>query len=107
MNSYMMSKKIMEINPSHSIIKALKERHTKDENDSTLKDLVILLYESSLINSGFSLDDPSTFVNRINRMIKLGLSLDDDDESDEYEEIPPLENTNDDDNENSKMEEVD
>ena len=31
----------------------------------------------------------------------------DDDESDEYEEIPPLENTNDDDNENSKMEEVD
>ena len=107
MASYMMSKKIMEINPSHSIIKALKERHTKDENDSTLKDLVILLYESSLINSGFSLDDPSTFVNRINRMIKLGLSLDDDDESDEYEEIPPLENTNDDDNENSKMEEVD
>ena len=45
MASYMMSKKTMEINPSHSIIKALKERHAKDENDSTLKDLVILLYE--------------------------------------------------------------
>ena len=105
MASYMMSKKTMEINPSHSIIKALKERHTKDDNDSTLKDLVILLYESSLINSGFSLDDPSTFVNRINRMIKLGLSLDDDDDDGE---LPPLENSNNDDNnEESKMEEVD
>ena len=46
MTSYMMSKKTMEINPSHGIIRALKERHTKNENDATLKDLVILLYES-------------------------------------------------------------
>ena len=52
MSSYMMSKKTMEINPSHSIIKALKERHAKDENDSTLKDLVHLLFESSLIKIG-------------------------------------------------------
>ena len=107
MSSYMMSKKTMEINPSHSIIKALKERHTKDENDSTLKDLVHLLFESSLINSGFSIEEPSTFVNRINRMIKLGLSLDDDGEDQleeelDVEKLPPLENE-----EESKMEEVD
>ena len=109
MASYMMSKKTMEINPSHSIIRELKERHTKDENDATLKDLVILLYESSLINSGFSLEDPSTFVNRINRMIKLGLSLDDDDEDEvEVEQLPPLEeDKKDNDEEESKMEEVD
>ena len=110
MSSYMMSKKTMEINPSHSIIKALKERHTKDENDATLKDLVILLYESSLINSGFSLEDPSTFVNRINRMIKLGLSLDDDDDDEDEElkeELPPLEEDKKDDEEESVMEEVD
>ena len=103
MSSYMMSRKTMEINPSHSIIKALKERHAKDENDSTLKDLVNLLFESSLINSGFSIEEPSTFVNRINRMIKLGLSLDDDEDEVE-EELPPLDAEVE---EESKMEEVD
>ena len=107
MSSYMMSKKTMEINPSHSIIKALKERHAKDENDSTLKDLVNLLFESSLINSGFSIEEPSTFVNRINRMIKLGLSLDDEDDE-KVEELPPLEeDKNNDLEEESKMEEID
>ena len=105
MSSYMMSRKTMEINPSHSIIKALKERHAKDENDSTLKDLVNLLFESSLINSGFSIEEPSTFVNRINRMIKLGLSLDDDEDEVE-EELPPLEEKSEV-QEESKMEEVD
>lgn len=107
MSSYMMSKKTMEINPSHSIIKALKERHAKDENDSTLKDLVHLLFESSLINSGFSIEEPSIFVNRINRMIKLGLSLDDEEDV-EVEQLPPLEeDKKDNDEEESKMEEVD
>ena len=108
MSSYMMSKKTMEINPSHIIIKALKERYAKDENDSTLKDLINLLFESSLINSGFSIEEPSTFVNRINRMIKLGLSLDDDDNDEDKleEELPPLEEKNKVEEE-SKMEEVD
>ena len=79
-NSYMMSKKIMEINPYHSIIKSLKERVKSPENEPMIRDLVSLLYESSLISSGFSIEEPATFVNRINNMIKLGLSLDDDDE---------------------------
>jgi molecular chaperone HtpG len=79
-NSYMMSKKIMEINPHHSIIKSLKERIKSADNEPMIRDLVSLLYESSLISSGFSIEEPTTFVNRINNMIKLGLSLDDDDE---------------------------
>ena len=110
MSSYMMSKKTMEINPSHAIIKALKDRHAKDDGDSTLKDLVNLLCESSLIKSGFSLEEPSIFVNRINRMIKLGLSLEDDDEDEDEElkeELPPLEEDKKDDTEESVMEEVD
>lgn len=76
MSSYMMSKKTMEINPHHVIIKALKERYVNDENANTLKDLVNLIFESSLIASGFNIEEPATFVNRINNMIKLGLSLD-------------------------------
>ena len=70
----------MEINPHHSIIKSLKERVKSPDNEPMIRDLVSLLYESSLISSGFSIEEPATFVNRINNMIKLGLSLDDDDE---------------------------
>jgi len=82
-----MSKKIMEINPYHSIIKSLKERIKYTDNESMIKDLVSLLYESSLISSGFSIEEPATFVNRINNMIKLGLSLDDDDVKEEKEDV--------------------
>jgi molecular chaperone HtpG len=101
-SSYMMSKKTMEINPYHIIIKALKEQHTKDENSNTLKDLVNLIFESSLIASGFNIEEPATFVNRINNMIKLGLSLDE--TKDEEVEDKPEDEPED---EKSQMEEVD
>merc|ERR1711977_147301 len=104
MSSYMASKKTMEINPKHSIMKELKVKSAANKGDKTVKDLVHLLFETSLLTSGFSLDEPATFAGRIHRMIKLGLSIEDDDEPDDVEELPPLEEDGD---EGSKMEEVD
>jgi len=104
MSSYMASKKTMEINAKHSIMKELKANSAADKGDKTVKDLVHLLFETSLLTSGFSLDEPATFAGRIHRMIKLGLSIEDDDEAEDVEELPPLEEDND---ESSKMEEVD
>ncbi|KAJ2302415.1 Hsp90 chaperone hsp82, partial [Coemansia sp. RSA 2706] len=78
MSSYMASKRTLGLQPTHPIIRELKAKVAADKNDKTVRDLVNLMYEASLLASGFSLDDPSLFSSRIYRMIKLGLSLDDD-----------------------------
>jgi len=108
-SAYMTSKKTMEINPNNSIVNALREKADADQSDKTVRDLIWLLYDTSLLTSGFSLDEPATFSARIHRLVKLGLSLDDDDDDadvdDEMDELPPLDG--DDDNEESAMEQVD
>uniref|UniRef100_A0A672KKB8 Heat shock protein HSP 90-alpha 1 n=1 Tax=Sinocyclocheilus grahami TaxID=75366 RepID=A0A672KKB8_SINGR len=75
---YMTAKKHLEINPVHPIVETLREKAEADKNDKAVKDLVILLFETALLSSGFTLEDPQTHANRIYRMIKLGLGKLDD-----------------------------
>merc|ERR1711966_15913 len=108
MTSYMVSKKTMEANPKHSIMSELKKKASADKSDKTVKDLIWLLFDTSLLTSGFNLDEPTQFAGRIHRMIKLCLSIDDDDEGlDDDDDLPPLEEVDGAADEASKMEEVD
>lgn len=97
MGSYMSRKKTVEINPENVIMEELRKRAEADKNDKSVKDLVLLLFETALLTSGFSL------ASRIHRMLKLGLSIDEEEDVEDAE-IPALEEEG---NEESKMEEVD
>merc|ERR1711887_63552 len=107
---YMAAKKHLEVNPDHSIVENLRQRVEADKGDKSVKDLVLLLFETALLSSGFSLEDPAVHAKRIHRMIKLGLGIDDDDDNDvdtgviEDSDMPPLEGDAED---ASRMEEVD
>jgi len=106
---YMAAKKHLEINPDHTILENLRQRAEADKNDKSVKDLVMLLFETATLSSGFSLEDPAVHAQRIHRMIKLGLGIDDDtedvaDAAVDDSDMPPLEGDAED---ASRMEEVD
>merc|ERR1712055_652011 len=105
---YMAAKKQLEINPEHPIMETLRKKADADKNDKSVKDLCMLLYETSLLSSGFALEEPAVHAQRIHRMIKLGLGIDEAEEETEGAaddgEMPPLEGAEED---ASRMEEVD
>ncbi|KAK0162099.1 hypothetical protein PV327_008464 [Microctonus hyperodae] len=105
---YMAAKKHLEINPDHPVIETLRQKADADKNDKSVKDLVVLLFETALLSSGFTLDDPQVHAARIYRMIKLGLGIDEEDpipeEQKAADEVPTLEGESED---ASRMEEVD
>ena len=102
----MVSKKTLELNSRHQIVDELRKKAVVDQSDKTVKDLVWLMYETSILTSGFSLDEPQNFAQRIHRMIKLGLSIFEDDKADD-DDMPALDDDAVEEADTNKMEEVD
>lgn len=105
---YMAAKKHLEINPDHPIMDTLQKKAEADKNDKAVKDLVMLLFETALLSSGFGLEEPQIHASRIHRMIKLGLGIDEDESVDvEESKDAPVPSMEVDGEDASRMEEVD
>ena len=94
--SYLVPKKIMEINPDNKIIQNLKKRvvDMKDSDKSVVENLVRLLYNTAIISSGFTLEDPALFSKQIYNIMNMGLDGDVESEVIEEEEEEEVEETN-------------
>ncbi|WP_069471615.1 molecular chaperone HtpG [Candidatus Marithrix sp. Canyon 246] len=63
------SNPIIEINPQHPIIQALKD----EEDETRFNDWSNILFDQALLSEGGQLEDPAEFVNRLNNMfLSLG-----------------------------------
>ena len=102
-NMFMSSKKIMEINPEHKIIKALKDKFKNDKDDFQARDITILLYDISCVSSGFTIDNVNLFSKKFHNILEVGLGCEEDDISKDLPDLTELPTDSDD----SVMEQVD
>ena len=62
-------KPTLEINPDHEIVKKLLAR----SDDAMAEDAAWLLFDQALLMEGVPLQDPATFVRRLNHMMTLSI----------------------------------
>ena len=59
------TKPVLEINPSHPLVKRMEEEQAEDR----FQDWTKILFDQAILAEGGQLEDPATFVNRLNQMI--------------------------------------
>lgn len=69
-------KKVLEINPRHPIVKKMLDEVVSSGGSDSTADAARILYDVALLNSGFSLQDPTSLSGSVNRMVALALGVD-------------------------------
>ena len=103
---FLYARKTMEINPNHPAIKQLKEQvGTSDKVSEDVEDTAMLLFESAMLESGYSLPDPHAFGQRMEKVLKYNLGLSRDEKVSPYEVV--LDDSDDDDEDDDKKDDDD
>ncbi|XP_041746795.2 endoplasmin-like [Coregonus clupeaformis] len=87
-NYYASQKKTLEINPKHPLIKEMLKRVSTDAKDQTASDLAMVLFETATLRSGYQLQDTKAYGDRIERMLRLSMNIDLNEQVEEPEEEP-------------------
>ncbi|XP_046889120.1 endoplasmin-like [Hypomesus transpacificus] len=90
-NYYASQKKTLEINPKHPLIKQMLKRVTENPEDQTASDLAVVLFETATLRSGFQLTDTKAYGERIERMLRLSMNVDLEEQVEEEPEEEPEE----------------
>uniref|UniRef100_A0A3B3T8N9 Endoplasmin n=1 Tax=Paramormyrops kingsleyae TaxID=1676925 RepID=A0A3B3T8N9_9TELE len=75
-NYYASQKKTLEINPKHPLIKEMLKRVDANSEDQTASDLAVVLFETATLRSGYQLSDTKAYGDRIERMLRLSMNVD-------------------------------
>ncbi|KAM3608900.1 uncharacterized protein V6R79_006530 [Siganus canaliculatus] len=108
-NYYASQKKTLEINPKHPLIKQMLKRVNDDAEDQTASDLAVVLFETATLRSGYQLADTKAYGDRIERMLRLSMNVDLDEQIEEEPEEEPAEDDSEDkedDSEDKEEEEI-
>ena len=62
---YTASKPIMEINPEHTVIKAINDIYKNDAKDTDMEEWVRLLFEQAQVAEGQTPEDPLAYSQRV------------------------------------------
>ncbi|XP_041795413.1 endoplasmin [Chelmon rostratus] len=95
-NYYASQKKTLEINPKHPLIKKMLKKVNDDAEDQTASDLAVVLFETATLRSGYQLSDTKAYGDRIERMLRLSMNVDVDEQVEEEPEEEPEEAAEDD-----------
>ena len=73
MSSYISANQTFEISSGSSVIKALKNKAAEEGTSQAVSDIILLLYDTAMLSSGFTPRDPNSFAKRINALVCIGL----------------------------------
>lgn len=104
MDQFMSSRKVLELNINHKLIINIANKFKDQNNKVVLVDLINIMYDTALLNSGFILENPVGYATKVNKIITQNYCMDDDDDDDDkVTDLKPLP----DDNTNNNLDSID